>query len=109
MEFIVHIAPQLGARFSQITAEFAAEGTLGPAPAQRFIYVIDGELILTAGGKGHILAPGGFAFLPQGTPHSVRALVKSRAAIIEKPYEPQPGAAAPKWSWATKAPLSPWR
>jgi (S)-ureidoglycine aminohydrolase len=87
VEFIVHIAPQLGARFSQITAEFAAEGTLGPAPAQRFLYVIEGELILTTGGKGHILAPGGFAFLPQGTPHTVRALVKSRAAIIEKPYD----------------------
>ena len=87
VDFIVHIAPQLGARFSQITAEFAAEGTLGPAPAQRFLYVIEGELILTTGGKGHILAPGGFAFLPQGTPHTVRALVKSRAALIEKPYD----------------------
>ena len=87
VDFIVHIAPHLGARFSQITAEFAAEGTLGPAPAQRFLYVIEGELILTTGGKGHILAPGGFAFLPQGTPHTVRALVKSRAAIIEKPYD----------------------
>ena len=87
VDFIIHVAPQLGARFTQMTAEFAAEGTLGPAPAQRFLYVIEGELILTAGGKGHILAPGGFAFLPQGTPHTVRALVKSRAAIIEKPYD----------------------
>ena len=87
VEFVVHAAPQLGARFTQMTAEFAAEGTLGPAPAQRFLYVLEGELELNADGQEHSLAPGGFAFLPQGTPHSVRALVRSRAAMIEKPYE----------------------
>jgi hypothetical protein len=31
VDFIVHVAPQLGARFTQMTAEFAAGGTLGPA------------------------------------------------------------------------------
>src|SRR5580692_12944892 len=61
VDFIVHIAPQLGARFTQMTAEFAAEGTLGPAPAQRFLYVLEGELKLTADGREHLLAPGGFA------------------------------------------------
>ena len=91
VEFVVHAAPQLGARFTQMTAEFAAGGTLGPAPAQRFIYVLEGELELRAGGKEHILAPEGFAFLPQGAPHSVRALANSRAAVIEKPYEPLVG------------------
>jgi (S)-ureidoglycine aminohydrolase len=88
VEFVVHAAPQLGARFTQMTAEFAADGTLGPAPAQRFLYVLEGELKLTAAGREHVLAPGGFAFLPQGTPHTLRATVLSRAAVIEKPYEP---------------------
>jgi (S)-ureidoglycine aminohydrolase len=87
VEFVVHIAPQLGARFTQMTAEFAADGMLGPAPAQRFIYVLEGELALTAGGKENFLAPGGFAFLPQGAPHTIHALTRSRAAVIEKPYE----------------------
>ena len=87
VEFVVHAAPQLGARFTQMTAEFAVGGTLGPAPAQRFIYVLEGELELRADGNGHTLAPGGFAYLPQGTLHSVRAVAQSRAAIIEKPYE----------------------
>ena len=91
VDFIVHAAPQLGARFTQMTAEFAAEGTLGPAPAQRFIFVLEGELELTAAGRDYKLAAGGFAFLPQGTPHSVRALTASRAALIEKPYEPLGG------------------
>jgi (S)-ureidoglycine aminohydrolase len=87
VQFIVHAAPQLGARFTQLTAEFAADGTLGPAPAQRFLYVLEGELALTAGARDYILARGGFAFLPRGTPHRVRALTPSRAAVIEKPYE----------------------
>jgi (S)-ureidoglycine aminohydrolase len=87
VEFVIHVAPQLGARFTQMTAEFAGDGLLGPAPAQRFIYVLDGELALTAGGKENILAAGGFAFLPQGAPHTIRALIRSRAAVIEKPYE----------------------
>ncbi len=76
--------------FTQMTAEFAAGGTLAPAPAQRFIYVLEGELELWAGGKEHVLAPGGFAYMPQGAPHTVRALANSRAAVIEKPYEACP-------------------
>jgi len=87
VEFVVHVAPQLGARFTQMTAEFALDGTLGPAPAQRFLYVLDGELTLTAAGREYSLKPDGFAFLPQGAVHTVRAVTAARAAIIEKPYE----------------------
>ncbi len=96
VEFAVHAAPQLGARFTQMTAEFAARGSLGPTSAQRFIYVLTGSLELKAGGKTQVLSPGGFAFLPQGTPHTVKARVASRAAVIEKPYEALPGIEAPK-------------
>jgi (S)-ureidoglycine aminohydrolase len=96
VEFIIHAAPQLGARFTQMTAEFAAEGTLGPAPAQRFLYVLEGRLELTANGKTHILASGGFAYLPQGSPHNIRALAASRAALIEKPYVPQTPTSVPE-------------
>ena len=58
VEFIIHAAPQLGARFTQMTAEFVAGGALGPAPAQRFLYVLDGKLEVKADGKKHILKPG---------------------------------------------------
>lgn len=92
VEFVIHVGPQLGARFTQMTAEFAADGSLGPTPAQRFIYVIEGELELTAGGKQHVLAPGGFAYLPQDAPHAVRARQESRAAVIEKPYQQEASA-----------------
>jgi (S)-ureidoglycine aminohydrolase len=79
-----------------MTAEFVSGGSLAPAPAQRFLYVLKGRLELKAAGKTHILSPGGFAFIPQGTPHTVRARSASRAALIEKPYEPLAGVAAPK-------------
>jgi (S)-ureidoglycine aminohydrolase len=95
VEFVVHVGPQLGARFTQMTAEFVAEGSLAPLLAQRFIYVIHGELELTVGGKRHMLGPGGFAYLPQGTPHTLIALVTARVAVIEKEYEAHEGTAAP--------------
>jgi (S)-ureidoglycine aminohydrolase len=96
VDFVVHAAPQLGARFTQMTAEFAVGGTLGSAPAQRFIYLIEGELELTACGKSHLVVPGGFAYLPHDAEHIVRALVPARAALIEKPYQPQAGTDAPE-------------
>ncbi len=95
VEFVIHAAPQLGARFTQMTAEFVAGGSLGPTPAQRFLYVLDGKLEVKAGGKRRVLTPGGFAYLPQGAAHSVRAPGIARAAVIEKAYEPAAGAAAP--------------
>ncbi len=96
VEFVVHAAPQLGAGFTQMTAEFAAGGILGPTPAQRFIYVLEGELALETGSGSHLLIDGGFAYLPEGALHSVKALAAARAVVIEKPYEPEEGAPAPE-------------
>jgi (S)-ureidoglycine aminohydrolase len=91
VDFIIHAAPQLGADFTQLTAEFAPNGTLAPAPAQRFLYILEGELTLEApqneSVQTHSLTPGSFAYIPEATPHTVRAVTKSRAAIFEKPYE----------------------
>lgn len=86
VEFIVHAGPQVGARFTQMTAEFAAGGMLGDAPAQRFLYVLEGELELNANEKRHVLSPGGYAYFPEGMAHAVRATTTARAAVIEKPY-----------------------
>lgn len=96
VEFIVHAAPQLGARFTQMTAEFVAGGKLGPASAQRFLYVLDGKLELKAGSRTHTLKQGGYAYFPEGASHTVRAAGIARAAVIEKPYEALARAAAPK-------------
>lgn len=96
VEFIVHTAPQRGAGFTQMTAEFAAGGTLGPTTAQRFIFVIEGSLELQAERKSHTLGIGGFAYLPQGSAHQIRASAKARAAVIEKKHRPVPGGASPQ-------------
>ena len=88
VDFVVHIAPQRGAAFTQMSAEFATGGMLGPAPAQRFIYVLEGKLDMIAGGKKHVLGPGSFGYIPQGVKHTVRARNDARAAIIERLYEP---------------------
>lgn len=96
VDFIIHAAPQLGAAFTQMTAEFAAGGSLGPTPAQRFIYVLEGKLKLKAAGKTYALAAGGYAFIPQGAGHEVTSTSKARAAVIEKIYQPHPGAKEPQ-------------
>jgi (S)-ureidoglycine aminohydrolase len=85
---IVHVSPAAGAKFTQYTAEFEPGGSLSPTAAQRFVYVIEGHL-----GE---LGPGQFVYVPAGTPLPIRAETRSRAAVIEKPYQPLEGVAAPE-------------
>jgi (S)-ureidoglycine aminohydrolase len=93
---VVHAAPPMGASFTEYTAEFEAGGCLGPARAQRFVYVMDGELLVDAGRKQYRLKKGGYAYVPPGTKHTVSASALSRAVVIEKPYQAENGTAAPK-------------
>lgn len=85
---VVHAGPALGARFTQYTAEFEAGGELGNAAAQRFIFVIEGHLQLEVDGRRTELGARGYAYLPEALPHRVLATKASRAAVIEKLYEP---------------------
>ncbi len=48
---IVHVGPALGAKFTEYTAEFEAGGELGGTSAQRFIFVIEGDIELEVNGK----------------------------------------------------------
>jgi len=95
VEFIVHVGPQLGACFTQMTAEFAPNGKLSTGPAQRFVYVLEGELELCTGVHKNILGPGGFAFVPQDVKHTITSAGRSRAVVIEKLFEPLPGGPEP--------------
>jgi len=92
---VVHVGPAAGAAFTQYTAEMENGGTLGHVPAftQRFVYVIEGGVHVEAGGKHSSLAAGGYAYLPAGTAHTVKAAKKSRVAVIEKVYKAAGGAA----------------
>jgi (S)-ureidoglycine aminohydrolase len=85
---IVHAGPAIGARFAEYTAEFESGGELGPTTAQRFLYVLEGQLELEMDGRRSSLGIRGYGYLPEGTPHRVIATKASRAAVIEKHYQP---------------------
>jgi (S)-ureidoglycine aminohydrolase len=89
---IVHVGPAAGASFTQYTAEFAQEGTLGEAAGERFLYVLEGSI----GVGAQTLEPGGYAYIPEGDPTAVRALTPARAALIERWYEPLPDEPVPQ-------------
>jgi (S)-ureidoglycine aminohydrolase len=83
---IVHVAPQIGAGFTQYTAEFEVNGVLGSTPGQRFLYVLEGALKVEANGAVKPVAQGGYAYIPQAATHTVTSTAKSRAVVIEKKY-----------------------
>jgi (S)-ureidoglycine aminohydrolase len=85
---IVHVGPALGARFTQYTTEFERGGELGATSAQRFIFLIEGALALEVDGRKSEINARGYAYLPQGSPHRLVAKTSSRAAVIEKEYQP---------------------
>src|SRR5712692_7989858 len=64
---IVHASPAIGARFTQYTVEFEPGGELGSAPAQRFIFVMEGAIKLEVEGKPSQLGVRGYAYLPEGS------------------------------------------
>jgi (S)-ureidoglycine aminohydrolase len=90
---IVHVGPAIGARFTQFTVEFEEEGGLDPAVAQRFLYVIEGQLRMGS----RILGAGDFGYAPTGCTATVTATCTARAVVIEKTYQPLAGVAAPEF------------
>ncbi len=93
---VVHAGPTMGAQFTQYTAELESGGQLGDTPAQRFIFVLEGQLNLEVDGRQNDLAARGFAYLPEGLPHRVVATTASRAAVIEKTYQPVASVESPR-------------
>lgn len=85
---IVHAGPACGAKFTQYTAEFESAGELGETPAQRFLYVLEGQLSVESDGRKYELSGRGYAYFPEGAPHRVVAARASRAAVFEKSYQP---------------------
>ena len=93
---VVHAGPAMGAQFTQYTAEFESGGELGESAAQRFIFVIEGQLKLEVDGCQNDVAARGYAYLPADLPHKVVATKASRTAVIEKTYRPLPSVHAPR-------------
>jgi (S)-ureidoglycine aminohydrolase len=100
---IVHVSPAAGAAFTEYTVEFEGEGELGPATAQRFVYLTEGALTI---GEDHLVG-GDFAYLPPAYPHSIFATAWSRAIVIEKPYEPLDGRGVPPAYFGRERDIAP--
>ena len=83
---IVHAAPTSGAGFCEYTAVFEAAGSLGAAEGGRFVFVLEGELSVAFGRKSQTLTANGYAFLPDGLKHDVKAQHAAKAVVIEKPF-----------------------
>jgi (S)-ureidoglycine aminohydrolase len=84
---IVHVSPAAGAAFTQYTVEFEPGGTLAPATAQRFVYVLSGSVDLVSDASFNSLTGGGYAYLPEGLDCVLTAQDTARVVIIEKPYQ----------------------
>lgn len=85
---IVHISPAGGAAFTQYTSELEPGGVLGPTDAQRFIFVLQGSVILKHGPTSQSLLSDAYAYIPAGLEHEIAATETSRIAVIEKHYRP---------------------
>jgi (S)-ureidoglycine aminohydrolase len=85
---VVHVSPAMGAGFTQYTAEFEAGGVLTQAKEQRFVYVIEGELMVKGDSGQKPLKAGDYCFLSTAQTARFEALTAGRAAVIEKAYKP---------------------
>ena len=83
---IVHASPALGSQFTQYSVEFEADGSLGAAEGQRFLYVLDGSITLECDTESHALLQNDYAYIPQDAEHRFSASQKARAAVIEQRY-----------------------
>lgn len=85
---IVHIAPELGARFTQYTASMEPGGESGGpgVDVSRFVYVLEGSIVLKDKQARELIA-GDFAFLPPAENQDFTAAeAGARLAVFEKTY-----------------------
>jgi (S)-ureidoglycine aminohydrolase len=97
-EVIFVITPQLGARFTEYFVDMPGRAAgHEPLPGiERFVFVLSGKIELETEGATHALDPEGYAFLPAGQVHTIRAADKSRLVVLEKPYISLRGKETPK-------------
>lgn len=95
---VVVISPHMGARFSEFFAEMP-EAAVALAPAEgieRFVFVLEGEVSLALDGEVHQLQAEGYALVPAGMEHEIRAVSPARLVVLEKMFTPLDGAAHPE-------------
>ena len=90
----VHIAPEMGARFTQYTATLEAEAcsALPGGGVSRFFYVLEGSVTLQgmASDAACDLTAGQYAYLPPDAPHEIiTGSATARLAVFEKKHQAQ--------------------
>jgi len=95
---VVHIAPEMGARFTQYTALLEADAVSGSPgkDVERFIFMLEGSATLSVAGKTSALTKGCYAYLPTNMEHAITTgkgadSPVARLAVFEKEYRPGAG------------------
>jgi (S)-ureidoglycine aminohydrolase len=102
---IIQISPRMGSsgggpQFLQYEAwlDPTSIGHAPPSNIQRFLFVLEGTLLLTLGTNKQTLPTGSYAYLPPGTSHELTTpppATTARVLLIEKTYIPLLGQPAP--------------
>jgi len=94
---VVHISPEMGARFMMYTVEMqsGSAGQMSLLDIQRFAYVLEGEVALEVGDARFTLGTSHYAYLPANTPHRFEALSSCRMVVFDKSYQALAGAEVP--------------
>lgn len=86
--------------FSQYVMEVAPNGgSTSPDPdpgTQHWIFMTEGRATLTIGTTAHNLTAGGYAYIPAGTPWTLKAIETARFHWLRKIYEPAANIPAPE-------------
>ena len=97
VEAVTLISPQMGASFVQILVTMDETGESAPPlpGVERFVYVVEGEVVLTVG-EEVTLGVGGFAYLPADTPHTLSSSKGARLNLFERRYVELAGVPLPE-------------
>jgi (S)-ureidoglycine aminohydrolase len=95
---VVHISPEMGARFCQWQITFGPQGGgQGNTGSSEYLaYLIEGKCAANFGGRKFGLVAGSFAFVPPGTEFRFsQATIGARLLVFEKKYVPLAGYKTP--------------
>ena len=92
---VVLISAQLGARFTQYLAYMEAGGRAAATEHERFVFVLSGVVRLELH-DSRTLTEYDYAYLPAGSPATLRADAPATLCIFERRYLPLPDVSAPE-------------
>ncbi|XWX04571.1 (S)-ureidoglycine aminohydrolase [Aggregatilineales bacterium SYSU G02658] len=90
---VILISPQMRGkpRFLQYLVMMGADGVGAPPTegVQRFVYVLEGQIVVKLSSERHTIPASHFVYLPPNTSHELRSEAETaRLLVFEKPYVP---------------------